>query len=109
MTWSRRRHVWLAFCLGCSIGLLPIRAIEANPAAAPPADDGRPAVQPSGDAGPGPSGSGNPGQRLDRSGGVIAPPRDVDPGMQIKPPPDGSMPVIPPPGTPGGDPNVRPK
>lgn len=49
-------------------------------------------------------------ERLNQSGGVIKPPQNVDPGLQ-KPPPDtaGKMPVIPPPGSPGGDPNVKPK
>src|SRR5438132_13774049 len=53
----------------------------------------------------------NPSEQLDRSGGVIRPPSDVDPGMQVRPPDPGpdSMPVIPPPGTPGGNPNVVPK
>jgi hypothetical protein len=62
--------------------------------------------QPSTDAGS----SGNLSERLNQSGGVIKPPENVDPGMQ-KPPPEssGKMPVIPPPGSPGGDPNVKPK
>jgi len=53
----------------------------------------------------------NPSDRLEQSGGVIEPPRDVDPHMQVKPPPTegGKTPVIPPPGTPGGDPNTIPK
>jgi hypothetical protein len=52
----------------------------------------------------------NLSERLNESGGVIKPPENVDPGLQ-KPPPDtsGKMPVIPPPGSPGGDPNVKPK
>jgi hypothetical protein len=54
--------------------------------------------------------SDNLSERLNRSGGVIKPPENVDPGLQKKPPDDsGKMPVIPPPGTPGGDPNVKPK
>jgi hypothetical protein len=80
---------------------LPI--MPATYAAEPP---GSAADQPSTDAGP----SGNPSERLNRSGGVIKPPENVDPGLQKKPPDDSSkMPVIPPPGTPGGDPNVKPK
>lgn len=50
-------------------------------------------------------------EKLDRSKGVLRPPADVDPGIQI-PAPDPTpqtTPVIPPPGTPGGDPNVQPK
>jgi len=47
---------------------------------------------------------------LGRSGGVITPPDNVDPGMKRTPPPSGArMPVIPPPGTPGGDPSVKPR
>jgi hypothetical protein len=53
------------------------------------------------------------GEELERSEGVIVPADPgVDPGM-VQPPPDtggaATMPVIPPPGTPGGDPNVRPR
>jgi hypothetical protein len=53
------------------------------------------------------------GEELERTEGVIVPADPgVDPGM-AQPPPDtggaATMPVIPPPGTPGGDPNVRPK
>jgi hypothetical protein len=48
---------------------------------------------------------------LNRSGGVIHPPANVDPGL-TQPAPDlgpHSTPVIPPPGTPGGNPDVKPK
>ncbi len=50
------------------------------------------------------------GDRLAKSNGVLCPPSGVDPQMRA-PTPDnsGKMPVIPPPGSPGGDPNVRPK
>ena len=58
-------------------------------------------------------GTGAPlGEELERSEGVIAPADPgVDPGL-VKPAPDtgaATMPVIPPPGTPGGDPNLRPR
>ena len=46
--------------------------------------------------------------KLAASSGVICPP-SVDPAMKQPTPPGGSMPVIPPPGSPGGDPNMRPK
>ena len=50
------------------------------------------------------------GDKLDRSSGVIKPPRGIDPGLTQAPPGSGSsMPVIPPPGTPGGKPEVNPK
>ena len=74
------------------------------PREAAPADPDR-----TGTASPGGSG-GSLSEQLSRSGGVIRPPAGVDPGM-AKPPPDiGSpMPVIPPPGTPGGNPDIKPK
>jgi len=51
------------------------------------------------------------GDRLAKSDGVLCPPSNVDPQMHAPAPNAGagSMPVIPPPGSPGGDPNVRPK
>jgi hypothetical protein len=54
--------------------------------------------------------SGTTSSDLARSGGVIAPPADIDPLIKQMPPPSGDpMPVIPPPGTPGGDPSIKPK
>ena len=49
--------------------------------------------------------------KLNRSGGVIHPPGDVDSEMTQAPPAIGpkSTPVIPPPGAPGGKPGVNPK
>jgi len=50
------------------------------------------------------------GDKLARSDGVLCPPTGVDPEIRAPTPDTGSnMPVIPPPGSPGGDPNVRPK
>lgn len=47
---------------------------------------------------------------LHEQGGVITPPKRVDPEMVAPPPPTSSpMPVIPPPGTPGGPPGPEPK
>jgi hypothetical protein len=55
------------------------------------------------------TGSGtNLSEKLAQSDGVLCPP-DVDPGIKAPTPEVGKMPVIPPPGSPGGDPNVRPK
>lgn len=57
------------------------------------------------------SSSGSLSHELSRSGGVIHPPANPDPGL-TKPAPDlgpHSMPVIPPPGTPGGNPDIKPK
>jgi hypothetical protein len=48
-------------------------------------------------------------EQLARSDGVICPPTGVDPEIRAPTPQGGSMPVIPPPGSPGGDPNIRPK
>jgi hypothetical protein len=49
------------------------------------------------------------GDKLARSDGVLCPPAGVDPQMHAPTPDIGNMPVIPPPGSPGGNPNVRPK
>ena len=49
------------------------------------------------------------GDKLAKSDGVLCPPAGVDPEMRAPAPETGNMPVIPPPGSPGGDPNVRPK
>jgi len=52
---------------------------------------------------------GNLSDKLARSGGVICPPKNVDPEISQPTPPGGAMPVIPPPGTPGGDQSIQPK
>jgi hypothetical protein len=55
------------------------------------------------------TGSGaNLSDKLAQSDGVLCPP-EVDPGIKAPTPEVGKMPVIPPPGSPGGNPNVRPK
>jgi hypothetical protein len=51
----------------------------------------------------------NTSEKLGQSNGVICPPDVVDPGSVKNPPAKGNMPVIPPPGSPGGNPQVRPK
>jgi hypothetical protein len=48
--------------------------------------------------------AGDLSERLDRSKGVIWPPREIPP-----PPHSGKTPVIPPPGSPGGDQTIEPK
>jgi hypothetical protein len=57
-----------------------------------------------------PRDSSNPtlSEKLDRTEGVICPP-NVDPEIKAPTPNAGNTPIIPPPGSPGGDPNVRPK
>lgn len=47
--------------------------------------------------------------RLAQSDGLLCPPSNIDPQMQKDAPNEGKTPVIPPPGSPGGDPNLRPK
>ena len=47
--------------------------------------------------------------RLARSDGVLCPPAGLDPEIHAPAPETGNMSVIPPPGSPGGDPNIRPK
>ncbi|QQO24542.1 hypothetical protein JJB98_08085 [Bradyrhizobium diazoefficiens] len=50
------------------------------------------------------------GDKLAKSEGVLCPPAGVDPEMHAPTPNTGdNTPVIPPPGSPGGNPNVRPK
>ena len=64
------------------------------------------------DTRPGRSGSSQEplGKKLNRTDGMLHPPRGVDPGVAIPPPSTGSnMPVIPPPGTPGGNTAIEPK
>lgn len=86
----------------------PVQAREAAPVAA--RDPGA-AVEP-GNGGNAAAGASEPlSDKLDRSDGVVRPPRGVDPGLTHHPAGSGSssMPVIPPPGTPGGEPDVNPK
>ena len=47
--------------------------------------------------------------KLNKSDGVLCPPAGVDPEIHAPTPDAGNMPVIPPPGSPGGNPDVRPK
>ena len=60
----------------------------------------------------GSGGSGEPlSSKLDRQGGVIIPPADIDTGIAKSPPKFGSdsTPIIPPPGTPGSKSGANPK
>ncbi|HVJ51782.1 MAG TPA: hypothetical protein VM689_04935 [Aliidongia sp.] len=68
----------------------------------PPPSPTKPPVEP---VQPGLSGE------LNQSGGVITPPKNVDPSMQKPAPEVGpqSTPVVPPPGTPENRPGVQPK
>jgi hypothetical protein len=49
------------------------------------------------------------GDRLAKSDGVLCPPAGVDPEIRAPTPDAGNTPVFPPPGSPGGNPNLRPK
>ncbi|GLH79709.1 hypothetical protein SSBR45G_46180 [Bradyrhizobium sp. SSBR45G] len=49
------------------------------------------------------------GDKLAKTNGVLCPPSGIDPEMHAPTPEGGTTPVIPPPGSPGGNPNVRPK
>jgi len=53
--------------------------------------------------------SGPLSDHLARSDGVFCPPADVDPEIRAPTPDVGNTPIIPPPGSPGGNPNLRPK
>lgn len=82
------------------------RAADQNPTAAAPIQ-----TVPE-DTSPGRSGSFEEplGKKLDRTNGVIHPPKGIDPGLTVPPPQSGStMPVIPPPGTQGGEPGPQSK
>jgi len=48
-------------------------------------------------------------EQLARSEGVICPPPGIDPDIRVPTPEGGRMPVISPPGSPGSDPDLRPK
>jgi hypothetical protein len=49
------------------------------------------------------------GDRLAKSDGVLCPPAGIDPEIHAPTPDTGNTPVIPPPGSPGGNPDIRPK
>jgi hypothetical protein len=51
----------------------------------------------------------NLSDKLARTEGVLCPPPNIDSEIQAPTPDVGKTPVIPPPGSPGGDPDVRPK
>ncbi len=102
------RHLLAAACLtaaASSVAWTPCAAVSAESTPG----SGTTTATPSSPVDP--PGSGNLSERLDKSGGVIAPRGDVDSGMVVQPPNPsaGKMPVIPPPGTPGGNKDVVPK
>ena len=83
------------------VGCGAIAALAADPNGRPVTDQAAPLTTP--------PLSGTTSSDLARSGGVIAPPADVDPQIKRTPSSADPMPIIPPPGTPGGDPSVKPK
>jgi hypothetical protein len=107
--------------LVAALGVPLAAAAQAPPATKPPV--AAPKVQPPDPSAcsdtKGPVAKGNPAgpspsdktlsDRLAQSSGVICPPKHVDPEIQAPTPPGGPMPVIPPPGSPGGNPDVKPK
>ena len=101
----RSRVDWrfAALAIAAACWLLPVPIASAAEPSGLAAQRGK---EPSTDA----AASDDLSERLKQSEGVIKPPENIDPGLQKKPPDDsGKMPVIPPPGSPGGDPNVKPK
>jgi hypothetical protein len=118
------KHKATLFCL---LLVAPgMASAQAPPAAAtPPAQTAPPAPQRTSDCTPmkpapprgtvAPEGTttgqaGEPlGDKLAKSNGVLCPPAGIDPEMRAPTPDSGNTPVIPPPGSPGGDPNLRPK
>ena len=103
-----------ALLLGAGAALAQVKPVE-PPQQRPPAVDPK-ACAPSDRLKPedvNPSApSGTTGEslsdKLARTDGVICPP-NVDPEIRAPTPGGGTTPIIPPPGSPGGDPNVRPK
>jgi len=120
----RMRYTALLSCI--LIAASGVASAQAPPGpATPPAQTAPPAPLRSGDCMPmrpvpprgtvAPEGtttgqSGEPlGDKLAKSNGVLCPPSGVDPEIRAPTPETGNTPVIPPPGSPGGDPNLRPK
>ena len=101
------RPLLAAMFLGAGIGVAAAQTPNGTTGSAP--GKGPAANPPAPQSGP-PTTSGSLSHELNRSGGVIRPPPIHDRGV-ISPPNPGisRTPIIPPPGTPGGNPNVRPR
>jgi hypothetical protein len=116
-----KRAFLLSFVLMASTGVAAAQAppTPATPPAqtAPPATAGNCAptkpVPPRGTIAPEGTTTGQAGEplsdKLAKSDGVLCPPAGVDPEIRAPTPNAGNTPVIPPPGSPGGNPNLRPK
>jgi hypothetical protein len=85
-------------------------AYAQNPQPAPPHVEPVPVAPPSAATPPPEKIEPEPRSAPGRQEGTVVP-RNVDPGIAVKPPAatQGTMPVVPPPGSPGGNPNVIPK
>ena len=109
---------------GCLLGVVSCAAVaQAPPTPATPPQQTAPAAPsspdecavkaPRGEVSPDGSTvgrSGKPlGDKLAESEGVLCPPTGVDPEIRAPTPDTADKPAIPPPGSPGGNPNVRPK
>ncbi len=122
----RTKHSLFLFLLGVLMAASGAASAQAPPVpATPPAQTAPPAsarandctpmrpIPPRGTVAPEGSTTGQRaeplGDKLARSDGVLCPPSGVDPDIHAPTPETGNTPVIPPPGSPGGDPNVRPK
>jgi hypothetical protein len=98
--------LWLALAVACGPALAQQERPPAriDPKACAPDEHMHPKPAPPTTTGAGESLS----DKLARTDGVLCPP-PVDPQMATPPPAGGALQVIPPPGSPGGDPDVRPK
>jgi hypothetical protein len=105
-----KRRIAIAAALALFAGCVGVAAQDRPPAAVdpkacapgerlPPPRDGSAATTGAGE---------NLSDKLARTDGVLCPP-NVDAEIKAPTPDAGRTPVIPPPGSPGGNPNVRPK
>jgi hypothetical protein len=106
---KRRTAIALAFVISAVGAATAAPEPERPPAAADPKACAPGEVSPPRDGREETTGAGNNlSDKLARTDGVICPP-NVDPEIRAPTPETGRTPVIPPPGSPGGDPNIRPK
>jgi hypothetical protein len=113
-----KQSIFLSYALLAASGAASAQAPPTPatpPAQTAPADNCAPtrALPPRGTIAPEGSTTGRAaeplGDKLAKSDGVLCPPSGIDPEIRAPTPETGNMPVIPPPGSPGGDPNIRPK
>ena len=102
------------FCLLCAAATVAAAQAPPAPATPPQATAPPPSPKPSNCSNGSDATVGQSreplGDKLAKSDGVLCPPSGVDPEIRAPTPDNGAKtPVIPPPGSPGGDPNLRPK